>query len=287
MSQRIANPPWAFVDQQSGSDSNGGTQAHPMATFAGGARKLPRGGTIFVASSADIPYVGSTGLTVSVPLKVRPWKNRYWYLTGTAAVGYGFRILGTVAPIFYGARVTGLSTSGIRIGDTGQSAKGIIAYDSYAHGLVNGWQSAGVWESIDLYRSQGLGEQNDGFNWHGDPGVHGIARHFACLGEGCGDEGMSPHDDVEAQSYLSTWRGNGGGGVNAVGNAIMRLDGDLIEGNGNGDYGGAGWLENSSGSLGGGTILRNNFGPGVQRVTTGTVTLGDYLSEDNSAADIL
>lgn len=286
-----------FVDPFIGNDTTGtGSKFAPMASLGAAAGLLSAlrktGGRIFLGGCSNpiSPYPGSASITADSPITIAPWGPGRWNLLGGPSNSYGLRIIGSSTVTLFRASVIGQGTAGIRLGDTGLVAGELIAYDSYAEGQVNGWQTAGVWTALNAIRCQGLGRDNDGFNIHGDAGVRGLATLDDCVGVGCGDEGVSPHDDTRLDIYGGLWFDNGGGGAQAVNNAVMnirrsrfRVGERAIFNRNRNDHGPAaniGYYDNASGVIDGGTATEPLSGAAnYQNLGIGIVTLTDLITD--------
>lgn len=297
MAQSICPTNRVYVDQVTGNDSNQGTKAAPFASLGTASARLSAvskvPGTIFLRAPESTPYQNSVTFTVTTRLDVAPWDTPRFYLNGAPSTPYGIRLLGTGTVNLFRGHVIGHSTAGIRLGDTGQTGGTLNLYDTYAEGAESGVQTVGVWTALNAWRCEGHGGTNDGWNIHGDAGVAGHAIVYDCTATGCGDEGISPHNDTLLDIYGGHYDGNAGGGMNCVDNAVVNIRKSLVDSsrvtfNGNGHdltTGGIGYFGATSGSIDG-ADAKNNTGPGFKNVGTGSVTKTDVISTSNGAADV-
>ncbi len=288
MGQAIYAPRCIFVDPVAGLDTAGGTQNSPVATVAQAVTRLVCGGTIMIKGT---PYNGSVTVDSTKPITLQPWGSTTCYIVGSAATSYGLRTIGTGLTTLRNLYVVGQESDGIRCGLTGGGAGvgRLAAYDTYAEGPDNGFATSGQWESLDCWRCTGKATVNDGFNIHGVGGAQ-TATLTDCIGNDCGDEGASPHDNTILHLIGGEYRRNGQSGMAAVNNAVCTIQGGDYSNNGRTapSFGGVYWTNNASGSLDGGVRLTGNAGRGVWLdATTGTVALGSYSSSGNGAADSL
>jgi hypothetical protein len=303
MSQPTSNLPWACVDQETGSDTNPGTQARPMSTIGAASDRYPNGPlTVLLRTSEDQPYEGSVSLERAQPLAIRPWDTPTWYLVGTAAAQYAIRAVGAGLVELHHFNVTGSGVAGIRVGDVGFTAGHLKLYDGVAEGDGSGVQTWKIWDTFEAWRVASRGVTNDGFNVHSNTGLTPVAKLYDCSSDGSGDEAASNHEDTVMELYGFVGRNCLGGGAAAINNAVMSFyrsytwpfEPSLLEANGRVDdlppayplVGGAGWWDNASGVIDG-LIVRNNIGPGAFNEGTGTVTEVDLVSEDNTVGDAL
>lgn len=290
----ISAPRRVYVDSVAGLDTNTGyTPAAPVQTLSKASLLLSHGGTIVVRAPSTSPVQGTVDFTTAHDVRVVPWDaGATWHLLGTVGAGYALRARGAGTVTLRKARIVGQGTAGVRCGllDEPAGTGKLVAVDCYAEGTQDGWSTSGQFTSAHLTRCVGLGGTNDGFGVHGTPGVLGTVTLVDCVGNDCGDEGASPHDDTILHIVGGEFRRNGSSGVAAVGNAVCNISGGtLLEGNGiaNPAYGGVYYEGNASGTING-AVMTGNAGPGIWvNGTTGTVTLTAYTSTGNGAPDIL
>lgn len=287
-----------FYVTPTGSNAAVGSPAHPLLTIGEAARRLEAsdGGTVHVGSTQAAPLTGSV-LANTVPLTILPWDASDYYVTAAAAAQDALTLTGPGQVTLDHGHFDGTpgTLGGVSFGTTiaVSGLAHLVATDCTAHGTQTGWNGIGRWVSFAATRCDGLGGTNDGFGLHGipaDPTVTGTATLTNCTADGCGDEAVSPHEYAVLNIVGGLFRNSAQSGMAAVGSAVCNISGGAIfELNGREaetSYGGLYYSGGASGVLDGVT-LRNNDGPGVWLNTTGTVTLTDYTSTGNGAADIL
>lgn len=281
----------------SGSDANSGvSSASPVLTLNAAFTKLAGtgGGRVVVHSTPGAPLATWELLQPAVDITIEPASGA-WYMnvaTTTCLSIAGGRGMVTLESGNFTAATTGVIIGG------GASGTGYAtAIDCFAQGGTNGWQTLAEYVTFDATGCTGLGGTNDGFNLNGS----GTVTLTDCIGDDCGDEGVSPHDSCHlilraTGAGRSHFNRNHESGMAAVASARCDIYGPvLFEGNGlGGFYGGVFYYDHAYGTIGeytpgdGGPIFRNNVKWGINADgTDGTMTYGTYTSTGNGLADLL
>lgn len=280
-------PSVLYVNSTTGSDTNTGTSGSPLATIGQAVTLLgAAGGTVRVTAPESDP-LAPTMIDNPGPLTVTGINDKPWHVADTASGSYALWLRGAGASTIHGAQCSGGDNSCLIGHPSGIGP--VVMEDCAATGDDSGFATRYVFDTVDLTRCTGRGTVNDGFNIHGDPGESSPVTLTDCIGNDCGDEGASPHDDCVLYINGGEFRRNGQSGAAAVNNAVMHINGGEFTENGAAtpQYGGVYWGDATNGSLDGGALLAENLGPGVYVDTTGTVALGTYTSTGNAAPDDL
>lgn len=291
--QIVRTIPTVYVDPTNGSVGGTGSSSDPVTTLAIAAailRDRAIGGTIKVKSTLAAPATGAVLWEEPWDLTIEGWDVATWYATDAVTVG-GDGLVTLTGPAVLSAAGQHVVFVGALTGEFGTTGR-LVATDIVGTSSAGSvWQSDNVWTSMDLTRCVGRDCGNDGFAADGD--VAGVMTLTDCESFGNVQEGASPHRTAVLNIVGGSFHDNGESGMHAVTSSVCNISGGATFYN-NGFssedpdvVGNAGvkYRDNASGSIGDGTELYGNHGPGIDIDTTGTVTLGAYDSHDNGLAD--